>query len=308
MLSGLITILGLFVLEVVQSVDNAVVNAHVLRTMSAKARRWFLIWGILTAVVLVRGLLPLAIVWISTDGISFLDAVRATFTSDPIASQAMQDSAHILLAGGGVFLLLLYFHWLFVEPKDPFFWQDSWFKEKHGGWFYATAAVITLVLVILIPDKDTIVGLLAGSTLFFLIDGFKKQAEQYERTVTSGAGSDLAKLAYLEMLDLSFSIDGVFGAFAFTTNVALILIGNGLGAIVVRELTIRGLQRVGKYRWLKNGAMTSIGVLGAIMVAHALGWHPPEWLPTLVTLAIIGVAWVRSQQEIRKGYGSQEST
>lgn len=302
MLSGLITILGLFVLEVVQSVDNAVVNAHVLRTMSERARRWFLLWGILTAVVLVRGLLPLAIVWLSTEGITFMAAVRATFTSDPIASAAMQESAHILLAGGGVFLLLLYFHWLFLEPKDPFFWQDRWFKQRHGGWFYTIAAVITLVLVVLIPDKDTIVGLLAGSTLFFLIDGFKKQAEEYERTVSSGAGSDLAKLAYLEMLDLSFSIDGVFGAFAFTTNVALILIGNGIGAIVVRELTIRGLDQVARYRWLKNGAMTSIGVLGSIMVGHALGLHPPEWLPTAVTLIIIGLAFIRSRQEIRKGY------
>jgi uncharacterized protein len=305
MLSSLIVILGLFVLEIVQSVDNAVVNAHVLRTMSERARKWFLLWGILTAVVLVRGLLPLTIVWVSAEGITFWQAVRATFTSDPIATQAMEDSAGILLAGGGLFLLLLYFHWLFLEPKDPFFWQDKWFKAKHGGWFYAVASVITLGLVAMIPDRNTIIGLLAGSTLFFLIDGFKKQAEEYERTMISKRSSDLAKLAYLEMLDLSFSIDGVFGAFAFTTNVALILIGNGIGAIVVRELTIRGLEHVARYRWLKNGAMTSIGVLGAIMVGHALGWHPPEWLPTAVTLIIIGLAYFRSRQEIRKGYRPQ---
>ena len=159
MLVALITIVGLLVLEVVQSVDNAIVNAHVLRTMGARARRWFLIYGILTAVVLVRGLLPLLIVWVSTEGISFPQAFRATFTSDPIASQAMAESAHILLAGGGIFLLLLYFHWLFLEEKDPFFWQDSWFSQRHGGWFYSVTALLTLGLVVLIPDKDTILGL-----------------------------------------------------------------------------------------------------------------------------------------------------
>ena len=116
--------------------------------------------------------------------------------------------------------------------------------------------------------------------MFFLIDGFKKHAEGIEQSMNSGA-SDIAKLAYLEVLDLSFSIDGVLGAFAFTTNVALILIGNGIGALVVREMTIRGVEKVGQYRWLKNGAMTSIGVLGILMLAGSFGLHPPEWLPTL---------------------------
>lgn len=297
-LGTIITILGLLVLEVVQSVDNAIVNAHVLKTMGEKARRWFLLWGILTAVVLVRGLLPLLIVWVTTDGITFMQALRATFTSDPIASQAMADSAHVLLSGGGLFLLLLYFNWLFLEPKDPFFWMDKWFTIRHGGWFYAITALLTFGLVVAAPDKNMILGLLAGSTMFFVLDGFKRYAEQYEHNIGSGT-SDVAKLAYLEVLDLSFSIDGVFGAFAFTTNVALILIGNGIGAIVVRELTIRGVDKVGRYRWLKNGAMTSIGVLGLIMIAGAFGAHPPEWLPTLVTFAIIGRAWWRSNEEIK---------
>ena len=135
--------------------------------------------------------------------------------------------------------------------------------------------------------------------MFFLIDGFKKHAEGLEQSMNSGA-SDIAKLAYLEVLDLSFSIDGVLGAFAFTTNVALILIGNGIGALVVREMTIRGVEKVGRYRWLKNGAMTSIGVLGILMLAGSFGLHPPEWLPTLVTVLIIGITWWRSSQEIQR--------
>jgi len=82
MLSVLITIVGLLVLEIVQSVDNAIVNAHMLKTMSERARKWFLVWGILTAVFLVRGLLPLLIVWITAPGITLWQAVLATFGSD----------------------------------------------------------------------------------------------------------------------------------------------------------------------------------------------------------------------------------
>jgi hypothetical protein len=123
-------------------------------------------------------------------------------------------------------------------------------------------------------------------------------AEQQEQEIEKGA-SDLSKLLFLEVLDLSFSIDGIFGAFAFTTNVGLILIGNGVGAIVVRELTIKGIDKVGKYRWLKNGAMTSIGFLGAFMVAEALGVHLPEWLPTVATLGIVGMAFWSSHRNLK---------
>jgi len=306
MFSSLITITGLLVLEIVQSVDNAIVNAHMLKTMSEKARKWFLLWGILTAVFLVRGLLPLVIVWFATPDISLWQAAKATFSSDPIAGKAMAESAHILLVGGGVFLLLLYFHWLFMEKKDKFFWHDTWFDGKHGGWFYAVAAILMMGLAVLLPDKTTIVGALAGSTAFFVIDGFKKYAEQFEHQIESSGASDIAKLAFLEVLDLSFSIDGIFSAFAFTTNVGLILIGNGIGALVVRELTIKGVDRVGKYKWLKNGAMTSIGVLGAIMVGESFGLHIPEWMPTVITLAIVGITFWYSHVELKRGYKPDE--
>ncbi|MDO8655188.1 MAG: DUF475 domain-containing protein, partial [bacterium] len=112
--------------------------------------------------------------------------------------------------------------------------------------------------------------------------------------------SDLAKLMYLEVLDLSFSIDGVVGAFAFTTNVLLILIGNGIGALIVREFTLRGIEHIGKYKWLKNGAMTSIGFLGFFMMLKAFDVHVPEWLPTIVTFFFVGVAFWASHVFLRK--------
>ena len=100
--------------------------------------------------------------------------------------------------------------------------------------------------------------------------------------------SDLSKIFYLEVIDATFSIDGVIGAFAFTLAVPLILIGNGLGAIVVRELTIRNIDRIKHYIYLKNGAMYSILFLGAIMLLDSFGFHIPAWLSPIVTFAVVG--------------------
>jgi len=87
---------------------------------------------------------------------------------------------------------------------------------------------------------------------------------------------------------------GVIGAFAFTINLLLILVGIGIGAIVVRELTIKGIDRVVKYKYLKNGALTSIGFLALFMLAESLGFQLPSYLPVIVTLLLIGVAFQKS--------------
>ena len=299
MLSTLITIVGLLVLEIVQSVDNAIVNAHMLKTMSERARKWFLLWGILTAVFLVRGLLPLLIVWITAPGITLWQAVLATFGSDPLAHEAMEKSSFILLIGGGMFLMLLYFHWLFLEKKDPYFFIDRLVKQQHGAWFFGLAGVMLVGIMWVVREQPlAMIAAATGNAVFFILYGFRQMAEQQEHEIQKGA-SDISKLLFLEVLDLSFSIHGIFGAFAFTTNVGLILIGNGVGAIVVRQLTIKGIDKVEQYRWLKNGAMTSIGFLGGFMVAEALGYHLPEWLPTAATLSIVGMAFWSSHRHLK---------
>ena len=90
--------------------------------------------------------------------------------------------------------------------------------------------------------------------------------------------TDISKVFYLEVIDATFSIDGVVGAFAFTMAVPLILIGNGLGAFVVRELTLRNVDTIRKYLYLKNGAMYSIFILGIIMILDSFGVHIPFWV------------------------------
>ena len=103
-------------------------------------------------------------------------------------------------------------------------------------------------------------GAVIGSSAFFITHGFKNFAEQQEEKMAhSGSGmSDISKILYLEIIDATFSIDGVLGAFAFTLSIPLILIGNGIGAVLVRQLTMSNIERIKKYKYLKNGAMYSV--------------------------------------------------
>ena len=290
MFTALLTILGLTIFEAVSSLDNAIINAQVLSTMKEKARRWFLTWGILIAVFGVRGLLPLLIVWVANPSLGPVGAVTATFSSDPDATKAIAQSAPILLAGGGVFLLFLFIHWLFLEEKHFGFVHERQ-VYKYGMWFYAVASIILAGIVWLALQQNEMIafGAILGSTAFFITHGFKEQAERKEKELLekNSGQSDFSKILYLEAIDTTFSIDGVLGAFAFTFSIPLILLGNGLGAIIVRQVTIHNVERVKRYPYLKNAAMYSILILGSIMVAHAFGVHIPEWLSPICTIAII---------------------
>ncbi len=301
-ISLILIVLGLALFETISSIDNAVINAEVLRTMSAKARRWFLLWGILFAVFIVRGLLPWVIIWMTNPQLGFIGSLTATFSSDPLVAEAMEASAPILLMGGGIFLLFLFFHWLFLEPKVYGLHGEKFF-EKQGVWFYAVVSVLLSVLVWYSMKINPLVafGAVVGSTAFFITHGFKQNAEKAEHEMLhnkSGSMSDVAKIMYLEVIDTTFSIDGVLGAFAFTLSIPLILLGNGLGAVMVRQLTVGNIERVKKYKYLKNGAMYSILGLGTIMVVDAFGVHIPAWISPVVTFAVLGYFFWKSRKEL----------
>ncbi len=106
---------------------------------------------------------------------------------------------------------------------------------------------------------------------------------------------------------MTFSFDGVIGAFAFTINLILILIGIGIGAIVVRELTIRGIDTIAKYKYLKNGALTSIGFLGLFMILEAFHVELPTVLPIIITFALVGVAFWLSKRALPKTAPAQSN-
>lgn len=299
--SAILTIIGLSLFETISSVDNAIINAEVLSTMGARARRWFLTWGMLVAVFLVRGLLPFFIIWGFNPTLSILQVLSAAWSSDPLVQDSIHKSAPILLVAGGVFLLFLFLHWLFLEDKHLGLPRTEKFFMSKGVWFYATVSVLLAVISWFALKESNLMGFgaVVGSTLFFITHGFKQNAEEQEKKILNSTQSDLSKLFFLEIIDTTFSIDGVLGAFAFTLSVPLILLGNGLGAFIVRELTIRNIENIKKYVFLKNGAMYSILVLGIIMILHSFGFDIPEYLSPLSTFIIIGFFFWKSKIVIK---------
>jgi hypothetical protein len=295
----ILTVTGLALFETISSIDNAIINAEVLRTMKEKARKWFLLWGLLFAVVVVRGVLPWLIVWASAPGLGPLGALTATFSNDPKVIEAIETAAPILLTGGGTFLIFLFFHWLFLEPKN-YGLKGERFFHRQGVWFYAVVSILlaTIVWFALQINPFMAFSAVIGSTAFFITHGFKQNAEEEEKNLLKGNKSDISKILYLEVIDSTFSIDGVLGAFAFTLSVPLILLGNGLGAIVLRQFTVGNIERIKKYKYLKNGAMYSVLFLGGIMLLDSFGAHIPHWVSPVMTFAVIGYFFWKSKQEI----------
>ena len=298
--SALITIIGLSLFEAVSSVDNAIINAEVLSTMGSRARRWFLTWGMFIAVFLVRGLLPFAIIWAFNTSLSPMQIFSAAWSSDPVVLESIEKSAPILLVAGGGFLLFLFLHWLFLEDKKLGLPRTEKFFMSKGVWFYAVVSVLLAIISWFALKESNIMGFgaVVGSSLFFITHGFKQNAEEQERKLLGSAHSDLSKLFFLEIIDTTFSIDGVLGAFAFTLSVPLILIGNGFGALLVRQVTISNIERIKKYVYLKNGAMYSILVLGIIMILHSFDFHIPEYLSPLMTMFIIAFFFWKSKMAL----------
>jgi hypothetical protein len=138
--------------------------------------------------------------------------------------------------------------------------------------------------------------------MFFIVHGFKENAEKKEKEMIGAKAerkmSDWSKIMYLEVIDGTFSVDGVIGAFAFTLAIPLILVGNGLGAIVVRQITISNIERIKRYKYIKNGAMYSVGALGLIMVLDSFGFHIPVWVSPLVMFATVGYFFWKSKKEM----------
>lgn len=297
----LLTIVGLSLFEIISSIDNAIINAEVLATMGKRARGWFLLWGMLFAVVIVRGLLPFLILWAVAPSLSVGELFSTAFSNNPKVAHILEQSSHVLLMGGGMFLIFLFFHWLFLERKYFGFIGEKFFQEQ-GVWFYAVVSILLTAIVwnAIQVDPFLAFGAVVGSSAFFITHGFKQQAEHAEeKLMRSSSGlSDLSKILYLEVIDTTFSIDGVLGAFAFTLSFPLILIGNGLGAIVLRQLTISNIERIKKYVYLKNGAMYSILCLGTVMVLDAFGAHIPHWLSPVITIVVVGYFYLKSKRNL----------
>jgi len=301
--SAILIVLGLTLFEGISSFDNAIINADVLQTVGKKARKWFLTWGLFFGVFVVRGVLPWLILWLATPEVGAFDTLFAMFQSNPNAKEAIEHAAPILLSGGGIFLLFLFLHWLFVEPKEYGLPGEKFF-HANGIWFYAVVSIMLSGIVWFAIKINPMMafGAVIGSSAFFITHGFKQQAEKGEEELLKKKGSlsDISKIVYLEVIDATFSIDGVLGAFAFTFSVPLILLGNGFGALIVRYFTVNNIENVKKYIYLKNGAMYSVLFLGLIMISEAFGIEVPVWLAPITTFGSIGWFFLKSKRVLSR--------
>jgi len=297
----LLTIIGLIFFETISSIDNAVINAQVLSTMGQKARQWFLWWGLLIAVFLIRGLFPWLLVWLASPRLGPLGALTGALNNDPAVVHAVAAASPLLLVGGGIFLILLFFSWLFLEEKEYGLIGERFFHRQ--GSRFTVIVLLSLVALFLLAFGQNLFMALAvvvGSGIFFLTHWFRINAERQEEKLLGKkvASTDTSKILFLMIIDTTFSLDGVLGAFAFTLSVPLIFIGMGIGALIVRQLTVRNVGRIQQYIYLKNGAMYSMGALGLLMVLESFGFQIPNWISPIVTFVIVGYFFLKSKRVV----------
>ena len=302
--SGLLSILWivfvLSILEVSLSFDNAVVNATVLREMDPVWQQRFLTIGILIAVFGMRIVFPIAIVSIAAN-IGPWEAVQLSL-GDPEEYERIVSSAHIGIAGfGGAFLAMVGLSFFFDADKEVH-WIAS--VEQTINRFSTVPAVeIGLVLslvygvsTLLTPD-DALTFLTAGLLGLITYIGVNalgaiiEQREAAKKASGAIVRSGLGGFMYLEVLDASFSFDGVIGAFALSNNMIVIAIGLSVGAMFVRSMTIHLVKAgtLAEYRYLEHGAFWAIIVLGAIMLISAR-YHIPETFTGLIGAVLIGLS------------------
>jgi uncharacterized protein len=290
-------VLVLGVLEVSLSFDNAVVNATVLKDMTPIWRRRFLTWGILIAVFGMRIIFPLAIVAIAAH-LGPIDAVVLAATK-PVEYQHIIESAHVGISGfGGAFLAMVGLKFFFDADKEV-----HWIAvlERWLGKLSSIPAIeIGTVLLVLwavstqLPPADAMTFLVAGIfglLTYIAVDAVGALLEGGEKLTGTVARAGFASFLYLEVLDASFSFDGVIGAFALSNNLFIIALGLGIGAMFVRSMTVMLVDKgtLAQYRYLEHGAFWAILALAGIMLASSR-YEIPETITGLIGAVLIGAS------------------
>jgi uncharacterized protein len=289
----------LSILEVSLSFDNAVVNASVLSDMDEIWRKRFLTWGMIIAVFGMRVLFPLLIVAIAAK-IGPFEALKLAATN-PEEYERIITGAHIGIAGfGGAFLAMVGLKFFFDSDKEVD-WIET-VERQLKRLSDVEAIEIGIVLLALYGVSTT---LETGEALTLMVSGtfgiltfigveslgsVLKVPEKTDLTQTA-AKSGLASFLYLQVLDSSFSFDGVIGAFAISNNMFIIALGLAIGAMFVRSMTIMLVEKgtLAEYRYLEHGAFWAILALAAIMMLSAR-YEIPETVTGLIGAALIGLS------------------
>jgi hypothetical protein len=293
-------ILVLSILEISLSFDNAVVNAAVLKEMDEVWQQRFLLWGIGFAVFGMRIVFPLAIVAIAA-GLGPVEAVRLSLTN-PAEYERIVSSANVGIAGfGGAFLAMVGLKFFFDADKEVH-WIGV-IERKLAAVSAVKAIEIGVLLLVLwgisnlLETADALTFLVAGIlgiVTFISVEAINTALEMHEhRRKLAGAAvrSGLGGFLYLNVLDASFSFDGVIGAFALSNNMVVIALGLSIGAIFVRSMTVHLVKKgtLAEYAFLEHGAFWAIIALGAIMLFGAVA-HVPEVITGMIGAVLIALS------------------
>lgn len=295
---AIVAVLG--VLETSLSFDNAVVNASVLQNWGPVWRKRFLVWGMPVAVFGMRFIFPLLIVAIVA-GIGPFAALNLAMSNPKEYEHILTSVHHEIAAFGGAFLMMVFLKFFFDQEKDTHWVSLIEQPLSKLGRLDMIEIAITIGAVLaassFIPAVEKVSFLTAGAwglITYIFADGIGAVVGGDEGSETTGRiiKEGIAGLMYLEILDASFSFDGVIGAFALTNNVFIMMIGLAVGAMFVRSMTIHLVDKgtLAEFRYLEHGAFWAIGILAVLMFVGAAGFEVPEVVTGLTGAAAIGLA------------------
>lgn len=304
--AGLLLVLVLAALEITFSVDNAVINTRILEKMSYAWQQAFLTIGILIAVFGVRVILPLYIVSLAAN-LDMGSVVDLALNHPDEYGEKLEDSHVMIGAFGGTFLLMIFLDFFFAQRKTKWLVGIEETLQRVGK-LESMSVIIALSLVLGIAStlhgdeqKTALLAGAAGLLLYLVINSLDTLLEKsnVSKNIQNAAQNTfkagLIGFIYLNIVDASFSLDGVIGAFAITNQILLIAVGLGIGALYVRVITIHMLRHgvLNRYRFMEHGAHYAIGILAVLMLA-SLKFQISELVTGLAGVAFVVTAVVHS--------------
>ena len=295
------------ILEVSLSFDNAVVNAMKLEKMSHKWRMRFLTWGILIAVFGMRFLFPILVVSIFAK-LSMLDVANIALTNADKYAYYLHQTHAPIVTFGGMFLIMLFLNYFFNHEKEVHWIKPIEYWLAHFDHIKGIEVIISLFMLLatqnFVPMEQKLHVMIAGISgiiTYLMIDGFTHYLEKHEemrlaKCPAQAVGcTGLISFIYLELIDASFSLDGVLGAFALSKDIIIISIGLAIGAMFVRSLTIMLVEKktLKQFLYLEHGAHWAIGALACLMLISTVK-EIPEVVTGGIGLGFIVLAFISS--------------
>lgn len=297
----------LAVLEISLSFDNAVVNAMKLENMSKIWQHRFLTWGIAIAVFGMRFIFPILVVSIFAH-LDMLTVANIAISDSAKYAHYLEGAHAPIVTFGGLFLIMLFLTYFFNHEKQVHWIEFIEAPVSYLDHIRGIEIIISLILLVIlqtvIPEEQKVSVIIAGIfgiITFLAIDGLSAFLERHEQMRLAKCATDAVKCTglisfiYLELIDASFSLDGVLGAFALSNDVIIIAIGLGIGAMFVRSLTLLIVETktLSKFRYLEHGAHWAIGALAIIMLITTVH-EIPEVITGLIGLFFIVAALISS--------------